>query len=137
MSGITKLYNNDGAIHAISFQINMPGVPALNIRIPADGKAAQTALWLDYAGADVSPDGLTINYWNRRKTKKKSDFREQGERTAWKLMQDWIEVQISMIQLKQADTLQVFLPYVWDGTQTYYDALKTNDFKAMIPEKLP
>ncbi len=50
-------------------------------------------------------------------------------------MQDWVEVQLSMIQMKQADLMQVFLPYVWDGKRTYYDALKVNGFRAMLPEK--
>jgi hypothetical protein len=51
----------------------------------------------------------------------------QSERTAWKLIQDWVEVQLSMISLKQADFVQVFLPYVWNGQRTYYQALKESN----------
>jgi hypothetical protein len=52
-------------------------------------------------------------------------------------MQDWVEVQMSMIQTKQADFIQVFLPYVWDEQrkQTFYQALKSSGFKALLPEK--
>lgn len=58
---------------------------------------------------------------------------QQANRTAWKLMQDWVEVQLSLIELQQIEALQVFLPYVWDGKQTYYAALKANGFK-MLPQ---
>jgi hypothetical protein len=40
-----------------------------------------------------------------------------------------------MIQMKQAETLQVFLPYVWDGQQTFYQRLKESKFRAMLPER--
>ncbi len=48
-------------------------------------------------------------------------------------MQDWLEVQLSMIAMRQADFVQVFLPYVWDGQRTYYQALKDSGFRAMLP----
>jgi hypothetical protein len=63
------------------------------------------------------------------------DFAEQASRTAWKIVQDWIEVQMSMIQMKQADTLQVFLPYVYDGKRTFYQVLQQNNFRGLLPEK--
>jgi len=56
---------------------------------------------------------------------------EQASRTAWKLVQDWIEVQVSMIAMGQAEFLQVFLPYVWDGHRTIFDIMKEQQFKAL------
>jgi hypothetical protein len=50
-------------------------------------------------------------------------------------MQDWIEVQLSLIQLRQVDPAQVFLSYVWDGRQTFYDRLKSKGFTALMPPK--
>lgn len=58
-------------------------------------------------------------------------LRDQASRTAWKLMQDWIEVQLSLIQMKQADALQVFLPYVWNGKMTFYQSLSESKFKML------
>ncbi len=62
---------------------------------------------------------------------------QQAERTAWKLMQDWCEVQLSLIQVKQAEFLEVFLPFVWDGgsNQTFYNRIKGGGYKALLPEK--
>lgn len=43
--------------------------------------------------------------------KQKVQLRAQAERTAWKLMEDWVRVQYSLIQLRQAEAAQVFMPY--------------------------
>jgi hypothetical protein len=135
VAGITKEYGPQGEVAAVAFSIVLPDTPKFNVRLPADKDAALQALWLDYAAGDrLSQDGNSI-WSNARKKKRKRDFVDQAERTAWKIVQDWIEVQMSMIQLKQADHVQVFLPYVWDGQQTYYQRLKSNGFRAMIPEK--
>lgn len=134
VSGITKEYSPSGAVSAIRFHIRVsPETPEVTIRMPADCQRALDALWLDYANGDkLTPDGKALQ-WPSRKRLKRADFAEQAERTAWKIIQDWVEVQMSMIQLKQAETLEVFLPYVWDGRQTYFQAVKSAGFKA-LPE---
>lgn len=58
---------------------------------------------------------------------------EQSERTAWKLVCEWVEIQMSMIKLKQADFIEVFLPYVYDfkSEKTFYQSIKDNGFKQL------
>lgn len=135
VSGIMKEYapSPPGVISAITFQVET-ATGKITIRLPADKEKALDALWLDYAGADISQDGKSIR-WGSQKKKRKVDFTDQAERTAWKIVQDWIEVQMSMIQMKQADTIQVFLPYVYDGNKTFYQALKESNFKGLLPER--
>jgi len=133
-AGISKEYaNTAGEIAAVSFQIETPS-GRVSIRLPVDKQAALDALWLDYAdGEKLSPDGQSI-HWNSRKKKKKSDFTDQAARTAWKIVQDWVEVQMSMIQLKQAEPLQVFMPYAISGTgETVYQRMIAGGFKALLP----
>ena len=55
----------------------------------------------------------------------------QAERTAWKLMQEWIQIQFSLIQMRQAELLQVFMPYLWNGSRTMFEAMKATGFKAL------
>ena len=132
--GIMKEYGLNGKVVAITFKVEAEP-QNLTIRLPADEEKATEALWLEYVDGDkLAPEGDRIVSWNRKK-KKKADFGDQGARTAWKIIQDWVEVQMSMIQLKQADLLQVFLPYVFDGRQTFYQALKEAKFAGLLTEK--
>jgi hypothetical protein len=134
-----KEYGSEpGKITAITFRINIdPSKPPIVIRLPADENKAQDALWLDYVGTDkLTPDGNRLQ-WNSYKKKTKADFRDQAERTAWKIVQDWVEVQMSMIQTKQAEFLQVFLPYVWDERlrTTFFEQIKKTGYAGLLPEK--
>lgn len=136
VSGIMKEYSDaNGTISALTFQIKMPLAEPWTIRLPANVQKAWDALWLNYADGDkLSPDGMSL-LWNNRKSKKKADFREQAERTAWKIIQDWVEVQMSMIQMQQADFREVFMPYLWDGKATLYQRVQANGFAGLLPEK--
>lgn len=135
VSKISKDYANvAGKIVAVTFCISL-AERDVHIRLPVDEEKALTALWLNYANGDkLSNDGRSLQY-NSYKKKVREDFRVQAERTAWRIMQDWIEVQLSMIQMKQADALEVFLPYAWDGKRTFYQSIKDSKFAGLLPEK--
>jgi len=121
-SGIMKLYGPKGKIVSLSFQIAL-GDRHWNIRVPANVNACFEALWKDYCRAHSRPRDST-----------KPKLMDQAERTAWKLVHDWVDVQISLIVMNQAEFLEVFMPYVWDGKQTYFETMRQNQFKA-LPEK--
>lgn len=127
-------YGPNQKVKALTFRLQFDeSKPPLPIRMPAKIAEAQDALWLEYVdGEKLSADGNALA-WSSRKKKRRQDFLEQGERTAWKLIQDWIEVQLSLIQLRQVDPAQVFLSYVWDGQQTFYERIKSGNFKALMP----
>lgn len=136
VKNIGKEYGLHQKVVALTFTIEDEGRP-WTIRLPADEKAATEALWVDYMGNDLLPDGKVK--WSSRKSKTRADFEKQGERTAWRIVKDWVEVQMSMIQLKQVTPLTVFLSYAWDGKRTYYQALKESGYAGLLvapkPEK--
>lgn len=131
VSGIAKEYSPEQKIIALTFSVAFDNFTRVVIRLPVNEEAAWDALWRDYAGADISADGKSVLY-SSRKNKRKPDFKEQAERTAWKIMQDWVEVQMSLIQLNQAELREVFLPYIWDGKQTVFQKIKEGGHRGLL-----
>jgi hypothetical protein len=117
---ISKRYN-DGICTAITFRMMIKLQPVF-FKLPARVEACFDVLWKEIKLP--RPD-------SRQRVK------AQAERTAWKIISDWVEVQLSMIMLEQADALEVFLPYAYDpqNDTTFYHRLKENNFKALLPGK--
>lgn len=134
VTGIMKEYGVGQAIVALTFQIDFGGGNKCTIRLPVNVQKAWDALWLNYVDGDsLSPDGMHV--YRSYKKKHKANFRDQAERTAWKIVQDWVEVQMSMIQMQQADFREVFMPYLWDGKQSFYQRVEASGFAGLLPEK--
>lgn len=132
--GITKEYGPQGEVSAVRFHIPIMGREA-TIRLPADKDKAQDALWENYSDGELfAPDGKSLA-WQSKKKKNRASFKDQAERTAWKIIQDWIEVQMSMVQMNQAEPEEVFMPYVWDGRSTFYHRVKDAGYRVLLPEK--
>ncbi len=121
-SGITTLYDDRRQVKAVIFHIDVSG-KNISIRVPANVEACFQAMWKDHC-----------LHHSRPREETKARIRDQACRTAWRLVQDWIDVQVSMIVMKQAEFLEVFLPYVWDGRQTLFESAKVGNFK-MLPER--
>ena len=115
---ISKKYS-DGVCTSITFRMMVNQVP-LFFQLPAKVDACFKSLW-----GTMTPRG------QQQADRKK--WKAQAERTAWKIVSDWVEVQLSMIQLEQAEALQIFLPYVYDPMkdETFYERLKGNNFKQL------
>ena len=115
-SGIMKEYDN-GKLSALCFRLRMPTGKDLAVRLPAN---------------EVEVYNVLVKAVKRPRNGTVERLRDQAARTAWKLQQDFVEVQLSMIEMRQTDAMQAFLAYVWDGKQTFYQALRQNNFK-MLP----
>lgn len=53
---------------------------------------------------------------------------EQGERIAWRVIKDWIDSQLSLMEMNFAEPIEILLPYVYDQLQkqTLYDKFNEN-----------
>ena len=116
-SSVNKQYDSSKQIIAVTFLIAVNG-NTIPFKLPA--KASEV---YDVLRAEIKrPRGNTLK-----------NLVEQSERTAWKLVSEWVEIQMSMIKLKQADFIEVFLPYVYDYAKdkTFYQSIKDNGFKQL------
>lgn len=101
----------DGEVSAIAFRFDVNS-QLLSFRLPINKDGVLRAL-----KRDCEP-----RYVNA----------EQASRTAWRIVKDWVEAQMALVEANQADIAEVFLPYLQDASGvTVYNRLLNNDFKAL------
>ncbi|MFT3704687.1 MAG: hypothetical protein QM802_20145 [Agriterribacter sp.] len=115
-TNIMKEYGPAGRVAAISFMVEMDGMK-LPFQLPV--KVQDCYVWLKKRKAKTNDKTLL----------------EQAERIAWKQMHELIHIQLSHIELNQAEKLELFLPYLYDVSkrETYYQKVKSGGFKALLP----
>lgn len=65
----------------------------------------------------------------QRGTKNIKATREQAERVAWRILKDWIESQMALLDIEMVRFEEIFLPYIelQDG-ETIYEKLNRQQF---------
>ena len=111
-NAVLKNYRGDGRVEALSFQYQQRGY-----KLPSNTEKCMEKL-------------REIPQYRRRD---RQSLEEQAERVAWRVIKDWLEAQLALIQIGQAEVEQVMLPYMWDGRQSLYEKLKADNFKALDP----
>lgn len=57
------------------------------------------------------------------------DTREQAERVAWRILKDWVEAQMALLDIEMVRFEEIFLPYIETNTgQTVYERLEEKRF---------
>lgn len=101
---IIQDYDEDGHIAALSFLIDTPAGPR-GIRLPANVDAVHAVL---------------------TRQKVKCD-RDQAERVAWRIVKDWVEAQMAILESEMVQMDEIFLPYMVDKSgQTLFQAYRNN-----------
>lgn len=57
------------------------------------------------------------------------DTREQAERVAWRILKDWVEAQMALLDIEIVRFEEIFLPYIeTDNGRTIYERLEEKQF---------
>lgn len=67
----------------------------------------------------------------RRENPKKQikDTRQQAERVAWRILKDWVEAQMALLDIEMVRFEEIFLPYIQTNNgQTVYERLEEKQF---------
>ena len=101
---IMQDYDDHGRIAALTFLIDTPA-GMRGIRLPANVDKVHSVL---------------------HRQKIKCD-REQAERVAWRIVKDWVEAQMAILESEMVQMDEIFLPYMVDNNgQTFFEAYRNN-----------
>jgi hypothetical protein len=110
-SAVMSEYDENGIMNAMSFRIN-----TFYFRLP------------------INIDGVYQVMKRDKKIMPKLKTYEQAARVAWRIIKDWVEAQIAIIEARQAELTQVFFPYLQNQTgQTLYQIAKESEFNNLLP----
>lgn len=95
----------DGRATAVTFGMNLDTMP-INFRLPCNIDGVSAAL-------------------RREKKVTAARDRSQCERIAWRIVKDWVEAQMALVEAGQAEVSEVFMPYaIHSSGQTLFQAMK-------------
>lgn len=122
-SGATQILKEidiEGRVKGIAFMVSVNGF-SMAFRLPAQVEACEKVLKSEV---------------RRPKPDTFKRIVKQAERTAWKIVADWVDAQMAMIELSQVEFLQVFLPYMYSPSQkkTFYELSKEKGLQKLLPE---
>ena len=61
------------------------------------------------------------------------DTRDQAERVAWRILKDWVEAQMALLDIEMVRLEEIFLPYIQTNNgQTVYERLEEKRFMLLI-----
>lgn len=102
-SAIFKEYFSDGRVKSLSFKLENQG-----FKMPANINGVKEVL---YSGKR--------SYHGKDSMKARDD---RAYRVAWRIIKDWLHAQLSLIASGQAHPQEIFLPYLFNGEKTLYQA---------------
>jgi len=103
--GVSVTFDGHGEAEALSFAVEV-GSTMLNFQLPSRWQGVHAAL---------KRDGVAARY----RTEK------HARRVAWRIVKNWVEVQMALIEAGLAELPEVFLPYALNASgQTFFESFK-------------
>ncbi len=64
----------------------------------------------------------------RKKNNQVKDTREQAVKIAWRIIRDWVDTQMAILETEMVEMEEIFLPYILNKNgQTLYEAFKNKN----------
>lgn len=89
-------YDENGHIQSLCFSVLTPEGNERGIKLPANVQAIYKVLQAQK---------------NQKKINIKPDY-AQAERVAWRIIKDWVEAQMAILETQMVQTEEIFLPYM-------------------------
>jgi len=106
-------FDDQGKVKALTFSITMPN-GELPIRLPIGAAATLRVLQRQYDNREIPGSYAKADH---------------AYRVAWRIIKDWVEAQLSLVETEMVKMEQIFLPYVVTGSgATLYEVIAQKHF---------
>ncbi len=105
---ILSEYDNEGEVSAVSFKMLVNGNEVC-FQLP------------------IAPEKVLTVLRGQRGVETRYKTPEQAKRVAWRIIKDWVEAQLAIIETQMVKPEQVFLPYaITQSGETLYESVVKN-----------
>lgn len=119
------------------------GAAAIMIEYDTERILSSVSFRIDYNGALVSfrlpaqLDPVYVILQNDYKVPRKLKSREQAARVAWRIIKDWVEAQLAIVEAEQVEMVEVFLPFAQNPQtgETIFEQLAGNNFALLTHDR--
>lgn len=99
---------------------------AVSFSLPIEGRMVFYLLPANYQGVMKAMN-------NDRKVPRSACTKEQAIRVSWRIIKDWIEAQMAIVEAQLAEMPEVFLPYaITKKGNTLYNEIKQNNNNLLL-----
>lgn len=113
-------FDGAGNVTALSFKVQTK-FGLMPFRLPCDPRAVQAV--------------LNQQVRDRKIPKRFLNDMDQARRVGWRIIKDWLEAQLAIVETEMVTIEQVFLPYAQTETgATLYEALQARQFNMLALE---
>lgn len=99
---LTEYDEKEGLVTAISFRINVDSQD-ISFKLPCE--------WRPIFNILTKGKKNPFSYNKAKANRWESEWKLQSVRTAWRIVKDWVEAQMALVETQMAATQQIFLPY--------------------------
>lgn len=120
VSRISKEYNGAGSVSALVFSVRLPGNESdIPFRLPINTTAVLEVLKAENKRGKLPRSYVTLT---------------QAERIGWRIMKDWIDSQLALVQIGMVTIQEVFLPYLYSyqAGRTLYQQINDQGFAGFL-----
>jgi hypothetical protein len=116
---IFKMYDNKGTPTALAFKTNYKG-NEISFKLPMELEKIKIVF-----KNQASKGNIPKKLW---------DDEEQARRTGWRIIKDWCDSQMALIEINVVQFEEIFLPYMYDAknNETLYQKLEKKDFNLKL-----
>jgi rRNA maturation protein Rpf1 len=119
---IFKMYDDKGRPQALAFKSNYHG-QEISFKLPMELEKVKMVF-----KNQASKGNIPKKLW---------DDEEQARKTGWRIIKDWVDSQMALIEINVVQFEEIFLPYMYDmqTNQTLFEKMEKRGFDLQLEYK--